>query len=66
MKYPTRNMILGLEITGGYAPIAKRYGITITEVAEIYAHGKVSEDTRAWADDLRGRCPKAFAVPHVD
>ncbi len=65
MTYPTKAEISMSILTGGFAGAARKFGLTITEAAEINAHGKVSAATQAWADDLRARCPKAFEAAHV-
>lgn len=41
--------------------VRRKYGITEAELYEIARRGAVSDETRAWADDLRARFPKAFA-----
>lgn len=42
------------------ANVRREYGITEAELYEIARRGEVSDETRAWADDLRARFPKAF------
>lgn len=40
--------------------VRREYGITEAELYEIARRGEVSPETKAWADDLRKRCPEAF------